>query len=289
MQIPDDIWIAKVNLDFRNENIDIKSRAFLALDRYCKEFSVISISFDSPIAKKIFGWFQENTKPEAHHIGFMFTSVYYYDACFWPVDIPIISGGHFRIESLEYLRGMPVNLKTDLMSVPRDAWSYALFYVDCQDYAYGFDDMIKLNRDPVFALSLLENANRELRSAVSQLLENHPNSKAAMSARMAVEMYLKAFLAYKANYTEQHLKRFSHRLADLVRECQSIAPEHDILRIESGLAVFPEIHERYTGDNIPNPRLWEAYCIAQYTAAAFVRGFTDRDTRSQLKPSTNAR
>lgn len=284
MQKPDDIWLAKVNLDFRNANVDVKQRPFLALDRYCKDFGIISISFDSPAANKIFDWFQKNTKPEAHHISSMFTGVYYYDTCFWPVDIPI-GYGHFRLEAPNCLRGMSVELKADLMAGSRDAWSYSSFWVNCLDYAYGFDDMSKLNKDPVFAFSLLENADRELRSAVAQLLEKHPNSKAAMSARMAVEMYLKAFLVYRANYTEQQLRAFKHRLADLTKECRKISPAHDILKIESNLTVFPTIDERYTGDEIPNPMLWAAYDIAQYSAASLVRSFTDRDTRPQLKPS----
>ncbi len=287
MQIPDDTWLAKVNLDFRNANVDVKERPFLALDRYRKDFGLISISFDSPAANKIFDWFQENTKPEAHHIGSMFTGVYHYDACFWPVDIPI-GYGHFGFEAPECLRGMSVELKANLMAVPRDAWSYASFWVHCLDYAYGFDDMTKLNKYPAFAFSLLENADRELRAAVSQLLEKHPNSKAAMSSRMAVEMYLKAFLVYRANYTEPQVKAFRHRLADLIKECRKLAPAHDILKIDPDLTVFPAIHERYTGDEIPNPMLWAAYGIAQYTAASLVRGFTDRDTRPQLEPSKSA-
>lgn len=287
MKIPDDTWLSKVNLDFRSANVDVKQRPFLALDRYCQDFGVISISFDSLAANKIFDWFQENTKPEAHHIGSMFTGAYYYDACFWPVDIPI-GYGHFRLEAQDCLRGMSVKLKADLMTAPRDALRYASFWVDCLDYAYGFDEMTELNKDPAFAFLLLKNADRELRAAVAQLLETHPNSKAAMSARMAVEMYLKAFLVYTANYSEQQVKTFSHQLADLTKECRKLAPAHDILRIEPDLTVFPAIYERYTGDEIPNPMLWAAYGVAQYTAASLVRGFTDRDTRPQLKPSNRA-
>lgn len=287
MQIPDDNWLAKINLDFRNENVDVKRRPFLALDKYCKDFKVFSIAIGSPAANKIFDWFQENTKPEAHHSGSMFTGVYFYDTCFWPVDIPI-GYGHFHLEAPDCLRGMSDKLKADLMAVPRDAWRYASFWVDCLDYAYGFDDMAKLNKDPAFAFSLLENADRELRAAVAQLLEKRPNSKAAMSARMAVEMYLKAFLVYTANYNEQQVKAFGHRLADLVKECRKLAPAHDILRIEPDLTVFPEIHERYTGGEIPTSMLWAVYGIAQYAAASLIRGFTDRDTRPQLKSSKNA-
>lgn len=287
MQKPDDIWLAKINIDFRNANIDVKQRPFLALDRYCKDFGAMSVSFDSPVANKIFDWFRENTKPDAHHIGPMFTGVYYYDSCFWPVDIPI-GYGHLCLEAPDCLRGMSDKLKADLMAVPPDAWSYASFWVDCLDYAYGFDDMTKLNRDPAFALSLLENADRQLRAAVVQLCERRPNSTAALSAMMAVEMYLKAFLVYRANYTEGQVKKFNHRLADLIKECRKLSPAHDILKIEPDLTVFPTIDERYTGDEIPNHRLWDAYRIAQYSAASLVRGFTDRDTRPQLKLSKSA-
>jgi len=243
--------------------------------------------FDSAPAKAIFEWFYSNTKPESHHIGSLFTGAFYYDACFWPVDIPA-GYGQFKLEAPDSPRRMSASLKQALMSVPRDAWSYALFWADCLDYGYGFNDIQKTNGFSSFGMSLLINADRELKASISQLLEHRPNPKAAMSARMAVEMYLKVFLVQKGGLSEAEVKAFNHRLNDLLKECRRIAPSYDILKIESDLTVFPAIHERYTGEDLPHTALWAAYGIAQYSAASVVRSFTDRDTRAQLRQSPNA-
>lgn len=287
MKIPPEEWFQQVNREFREQNVDVRRRPFLALDRYCKDFRVRALMFDSAPAKAIFEWFYSNTKPESHHIGSLFTGAFYYDACFWPVDIPA-GYGQFKLEAPDSPRRMSASLKQALMSVPRDAWSYALFWADCLDYGYGFNDIQKTNGFSSFGMSLLINADRELKASISQLLEHRPNPKAAMSARMAVEMYLKVFLVQKGGLSEAEVKAFNHRLNDLLKECRRIAPSYDILKIESDLTVFPAIHERYTGEDLPHTALWAAYGIAQYSAASVVRSFTDRDTRAQLRQSPNA-
>jgi hypothetical protein len=99
---------------------------------------------------------------------------------------------------------------------------------------------------------------------------------------MAVEMYLKAFLVQKTGLSEAGGKVLGHRLSSLLKKCRHIAPDHDLLKIESDLAVFPEIHERYTGGDLPRGALWAAYGVAQYSAASVIRSFTTRDTRAQF-------
>lgn len=287
MKIPSEEWFQQVNREFREQDIQVRQRPFLALERYCKDYRVHSIALNSTPANAIFDWFYANTKPESHHIGPLFTGAFYYDACFWPVEIPV-GYGRFKLEAPDSLRGMSDSLKRELVSVPRDTWSYALFWVDCLDYGYGFDEVRKTGRLNPFAMSLITNADRELRASISQLIDHRPNSKAAMSSRMAVEMYLKAFLAHEAGLSETEVKAFNHRLSDLVKECGRIAPNHDLMKIEGDLAVFPAIHERYTGDEISHVVLWRAYGVAQYSAASVIRSFTDRDTRAQLQQPKNA-
>ena len=173
------------------------------------------------------------------------------------------------------------------MSSPPDVLKYALLWVDCLDYCYGFDDIQKTFEANSFGFSLLNNADRELRTAVAQLLEHHPNSKASMSSRMAVEIYLKAFLVLKAGFPETQVKALNHRLGDILEKCEEVATGHDILKIKNELTVFPAIHDRYTGKELPSTTLWQAYGIAQYVAASVVRTFTDRDSRAQLRRPPN--
>jgi hypothetical protein len=51
-----------------------------------------SIGFNSPLADAVFAWFEQNTKAEAHWIGPLFSGVYFYDATFWKLTIPVIYG-----------------------------------------------------------------------------------------------------------------------------------------------------------------------------------------------------
>ena len=91
---PDDIteaWLVAANERFRQLNIPPKRRPFEAL----RELSVsqrLSIGLNSPAAEKVFKWFLAHTQPGSHAIGALFTGVFYYDACFWPVTVPVFYG-----------------------------------------------------------------------------------------------------------------------------------------------------------------------------------------------------
>jgi hypothetical protein len=62
------------------------------------------------------------------------------------------------------------------------------------DYAYGYDDIFKLKSFNELATNFIRSAHKELEATVSLLLEDNPQSKAIETARMAVEMFLKAIL-----------------------------------------------------------------------------------------------
>jgi hypothetical protein len=105
---------------------------------------------------------------------------------------------------------------------------------------------------------------------------------------MAVEIFLKMFLARKAGLTEPAAIAFGHNLSKILNACHVAEPKHDVLHIQSEIGIFPDISDRYTGPDLPEPTLWKAYGLAQYTAAAVIRSFTDRDTRPQIRTSTTA-
>lgn len=277
-----DEWLTNLNRDFRAQGISVGQRPFLALKKYCQDFKVYYLASNSDTADAIFDWFYSNTKPEAHHIGSLFTGAFYYDACFWPVDI-FVGCGTFRLESLPSLQSMPDPIKAEMMAVSRDAWSYTIAWAHSLDYAYGLDDMRKtLPAESHYALSLLENADRELRAATAQLFEPRPNSKAAMSCRMATEIFLKAFLVLKEKMTEEELiekklRKIGHELKNSLNKVRELCPEHELLAVESAISVFPAINNRYTGQELSPSALWEAYCITMYVASSVTRSFTDRN------------
>lgn len=282
MTMPTDEWLQQINEEFRSADVPAGRRPFEALDRYCIDYGVRGVLLGSPPANRIFEWFSANTKPEAHQIGSLFTGAYHFDSCFWAVEIPI-GYGRFRLDAPDSLRGMPLSVKNSLTETPKSAWDYVEFWADCVDYAFGVDDILKTTSLP-FARSLVENGDRELRAAVAQLLEHRPNTKAAMSSRMAAEIHLKAFIALKRGLTEDEAMKFSHHIDKLLQECAKIAPQSDLARIPAAgaLAAFPAIRERYTGANLPPAQLWHAYRTAQCISAAVVRYCSGRDIRPQV-------
>lgn len=273
-------WLTSLNQGFRTRGVSVGKRPFLAIMQYAQDFNIQGLSFNSDAARAIDDWFTSNTKPEAHHIGSLFTSVFYYDTCFWPVDI-FRTPGRIRLDSLSSLQSMPESLKKEMMSVPTDAWNYAIAWAHSLDYAYGFDDMRKtiISAEHDYALSLLKNADRELRAATSQLLEPRPNSKAAMSCRMATEIFLKAFLVIKTKVTKKELKKeIGHNLNKSLSKIRNLDPDHQLLAVEPTISIFPAIDDRYTGEELSSNTLWEAYFTTMHVASAVTRSFTDRNS-----------
>lgn len=215
-------------------------------------------------------------------MGSLFTGVFYYDSCFWPVDV-FVGYGQYQLNALDSLQAMASPTKDELMSRPETAWPYVLTWANSVDYGYGIEDLDKtLPADAVLARSLLENADRELRAAVAQLLEHRPNTKAAMSCRMATEIFLKAFLVLKAKLSEPEIRAFNHYLDKLLFKVREIDAGHDALKIEQQLTAFPTISDRYTGAELAPRALWLAYEIALHVAAAVIRSFTDRNLRAAI-------
>ena len=282
LTVPPEDWLRSLNRRFRERDIHVRRRPFLALEQYCTDFGVVAVAFDSTPAKAIFDWFTANTKAEAHQIRSLFTGVFYFDSCFWPVDV-FIGYGQCQLNALESLQAMANPMKHELMSRPETAWPYVLTWANGVDYGYGIDDLHKtLPADAVLAWSLLENADRELRAAVAQLLEHRPNTKAAMSCRMATEIFLKAFLVSKAKLSEPEIRPFNHHLDKLLSKVREIDAAHDVLKIEQQLAAFPTISDRYTGAELTPRALWLTYEIALHVAAAVIRSFTDRNLRAAV-------
>lgn len=282
LNTPPEDWLRSLNHKFRERDIHVRRRPFLALEQYCKDFGLVSVALDSTPAKTIFDWFTANTKAGTHQIGSLFTGIFYYDSCFWPVDV-FIGFGQPQLNAVDSLQAMADPMKRELLSRPETAWSYVLTWANSVDYGYGIDDLLKtLPAEETLARSLLENADRELRAGVALLLEHRTNCKAAMSCRMATEIFLKAFLVFKEKLSEPEIRAFGHHLDKLLSRVRTIDMAHDLLAIEKQLAAFPAISERYTGEELAPTAMWLTYEIALHVAAAVVRSLTDRNLRAAV-------
>lgn len=168
-------WLKKINREFRDAGIEPRTRPWKALSRYSVEFKA-KFTLSSPIATEIFQWFESQSKPGSHHIGNLYDSVYYFDAEFWTVSIPIFYG-KVQLNAMDCLQEMPEAIKTELASTPNLAWDYTMYWADCLDYGVGISDLSKeSNLDP-FGYQLLLAGDQELRAAISQLKENRRDSR----------------------------------------------------------------------------------------------------------------
>jgi hypothetical protein len=139
------------------------------------------------------------------------------------------------------------------------------------------------NDNGTFWQDLLRSGHQQLLSTVTLLQGNRPNAKGAEPARMATEMFLKAFIVYKTGMTDQEArKQISHDLEKALDKCIEIDPQSELNRIRSALGTFPEIAERYKETQKTLWELWRMYGMAQYAGVTIVRGLSGHDSRDQL-------
>lgn len=276
-------WLTSTNARYRADEVLPRHRPFKAMSDFTREFNC-SLALDSPTAKAIFDWFYKHSQPGSHAVGALFTGAYYFDACFWPLYIPL-GYGTFSLNALNCLETMPDALKKQISQSREDLWQLALYWADCCDYAYGIDDIGKEGKLNKRALAFVHNGDRELVGAIAQLVAPRPNTKAILALRMATEVFLKALLIQERNLTDQQLRKLSHRIKDIAAECFSVTHATEFEAVASAASAFPEVSDRYDGDERRLSEVWETLCIAQIAATAVIRRYTDRDIRSQLLAS----
>ncbi|HJX19292.1 MAG TPA: hypothetical protein VJ437_14020 [Acidiferrobacterales bacterium] len=273
-------WLNSTNARYRADELPPRHRPFKALSDLSREFTC-SVSLDSPVAKAIFDWFYKHSQPGAHAVGALFTGAYYFDACFWPLYIPI-GYGTFSINALDCLETMPQPIKEHVNQSHKDLWDLALYWADCCDYAYGIDDISKQGLLNEKALAFIQNGDRELAGAIAQLVSPRPNAKAILALRMACEIFLKTLLIQERNLTDQQLKKLSHKIEDIAAECFAVTRALEFDAVAKTKGAFPDVSDRYDGVEQELSEVWVALCVTQIAATAVIRHYTDRDMRSQI-------
>lgn len=275
-----DEWLTNANNRYRAQSLPAKRRPFEALLDYTSEKHG-AISFSSPAAERVFRWFKERTAPGADRIGALFTGSYFYDAHFWPVTIPI-GHGNAKLDAFQALETMPDAVKIELSRDPDEVRTYILYWIDCVDYAFGYDDIRKLGALSERSKALLKNADHELRGAIDLVSDLHPNPRAAFNARMATELFVKALLVEKSGCDDKTLKSLSHDLDKLLQHAEAICPAKEIRILRGLTAVFPRIDERYFGQDLTPVQVGNTISTCQMAATTVIRQFTDRDSRSHV-------
>lgn len=277
-----EIWLKKINEDFRSVGMEPQRRPWEALNQYAAQHKV-SVPMSSEIAKSIFNWFEKASKPGAHHVGSLFETIYFFDAAFWSLNIPITYGS-VSLNSLNCLPDMPELIKADLFSTPQTAWDYTIYWAESVDYSFGLDDLRKNPTLDSFGMELIGAADQELRTSIAQLKLTRPDSRSILSSRMAVEIYLKSFIALKVGMTKKQAKALGHDLQKSFDLFLEVSGHYSLAPLKERLCVYPEMHERYSEQVLTLDALWQGFALAQTLGSLVVREHTDRNTLQQVLP-----
>lgn len=278
-------WLERFNEECAARHVPLKRRPWDAWRALATEFGM-ALPLEHPTVRDVFSWFARNTQPGAQRIGPMFRAAFYFDACVWPVVLPVVFGT-VRLNAWDTLVGMPDPVRERLARSPDAMHGLATLVADAADYAYA---VYALHGDPTlpaFARDLLRSADKELEASVAVLLGDRPTVKAAEAGRMGTEMFLKALLAARDGLTEQDARRpLGHDIDAAAARCLGMSaapPDHalaaDLSSLARRLGVFPPIAARYRAPDVPLHDLWRAYVVAQQTGALVARWLFGRSTR----------
>jgi hypothetical protein len=270
-------WLEEINRRMSDAGVPYIQRPFLALRAWSMEKG-IPVAVQSQASNRVHEWFYRNSPPESHHIGPLFTGMFFYDVYFWPVVIPLLYG-RANLDAFTSLKSMPEAVKAHLRNDTRAGSDYLALWADCVDYGLGRDEITRSALMTEFAAKLFASANAQLDATVAVLRERRPNSKAMDSARLATEMFLKTFLAAHDGLTELGAKKLGHNLEAVLRDCLKARPVSELSELQGRIRHFPTIGSRYEGVTYPHADLWHAYGTAQFAGSAMVRSMSDRDMR----------
>lgn len=277
------VWLKIVNQELGSQGVPHRRRPFDAIARYSREQRV-SVDFSSALARDIFDWFREHSPLGAHAMGSMFESVYFYDAAFWLVSIPIVYGT-VSLNALDSLVEMPAPVRAGLEQNAHISWDYVAYWADCVDYGLGMDDFRKSEIGSDFARGLVLAGDAELRAAVELLHQSRPQAQALLVCRTAAELLLKGFVALKGRLDEREAKnRLGHDLGKAFDLFLDVSGFEHWIRLRDRLVVFPPIAARYQPRVASMEELWTAFSLVQSLGTVLVREVTDRNTLVQLFP-----
>ncbi|WP_297809563.1 hypothetical protein [uncultured Methylophaga sp.] len=273
-------YLLKLNSEFSSSGLEHKKRPWEALRRYSTDHNV-SVSISSSTADRIFKWFEKRSKPGANEIGSLFNSVYFYDGEFWDISIPL-SYGRVQLNALDSLAEMPSPIKAQLMNENNELWKYTIFWADCVDYAHGLEDLTKTGKISGFGKELLFAGSQELKTAIQLLSQNKPDPRSILNSRMAVEIFIKSFIALKIGLSQSEAKSLGHNLVKGLKRFVEVSGYEDFMKIEKDLKIFPRVEERYKEQSLTRGDLWLAFTIAQSFGTIVAREFTGRNTLEQV-------
>lgn len=279
---PTEAWLLAANARYRGADIPPKQRPAQAWREYAVEHG-LALDMRHPITIRIFAWFRARSTPSSAAVGPFFRGAFFWDAMFWPLDVPVIFGT-VRINVLERLPTMPPQLKAELAQDERALEDLVTCCASAIDCALSVEEVRTSSTG--FPRELLQSGCRELTASAAILLSSEPTGKATNSLALAAEMFGKWLLATKAGLDEKGAKKYRHELSAILRDCSPYLPQAEHAKVTQLAGVLPPMGDRYKGGE-PKPReLWECYLSTTEVVACLLRAETGINTRTSLRRSS---
>ncbi|MCE5306073.1 MAG: hypothetical protein LLG20_00365 [Acidobacteriales bacterium] len=279
-EIPED-WLNEFNARMSQQGIPHIRRPFLALMEWTSTYQC-TIFNGSAAERRLFQWFYDRSPVGAHNVPRKYVGPFYFDSTFWPMWVPQIYGINVELNLADFI-DMPEAVKDSMFRSIDVATQYKSTWADCSDYSYGLDD-VRFSAEPMASKPFLVSATQQLSAAASLLLQRPAEGRAMEASRMAVEMFMKAYLCIHHGFTKEEAVAYKHRLGDLRNAIHSRDAQGEIAAITGQhLAIFPAaVGERYEGKEYGNVNLWHAYRVALYSGACVARIISNRRMRGEL-------
>lgn len=276
-----DAWLNDLYLECIQKNIPHNMRTLevaLRIHSFLNNFSIQHI----PEKEYALQWMQERCKPNCDNLPRSILA-FYFDTEFWELNIPL-SYGKVQIKPLEYL-SMPISLKTLLEQNANNADYYTKYWIDCFDFEYGLREIPPaLYETNSFAIKLLLSGAQNLNAATASLLYTTHNNQIIMSIRMALEMFIKSYIAFNDPSTktykekEKQAKNIGHDLKKGLEILQTLTAIKINAKIFDTLELFPSIHQRYSPENMEIQNIAQCYELTLRLGVMVTRSITDRNT-----------
>ncbi len=278
-------WLEDMAAELDRQGVGSNLRAEQAEKTFRKEFVVGPKSTEDFNAQwnhlnqqieKIHSFFLTQTNKDRGYICAQFTGIYYFFGEFWKFSIPLVMGQR-RLHAFKYLE-MPFELQKRLASDVNSVKDYAGVFFDSVDYGYGIEEVERRCPNNL-SKQLFRSGDKHLHAARALLCQQQASSKAIEDARMAIEIFLKAFIVAHDGLTDDELRRqFSHDLDRLADRCIVLGLT-DLGPVKNKIVALPDVQTRYDAKERTFGELWGAYRVALAVGVAVLRPLTGRDCR----------
>jgi tyrosyl-tRNA synthetase len=267
-------WLEQLNELLRTETVHPEKRLLWIWNESSNHIRK-SLPYDDQALARLFHWLTSQVQKDPQSLNAVYVGAYFFDSAFWPVLIPLETGGA-RVDPLDSLNIMPEHTKLHLLSDSRELQNFVAFWAACLDYALGVGKLLRDKNSSTFFQHLIRSGHRQLELNMVQLFEQARDCHLLISARVATEMFLKAFIARKTILSENSARKMGHNLSEALDKCLEIDRDSDLSTIRSELRFLSLIHEPNLA--CTSKDLWRAYRVAQFTGATVVRSLTSESS-----------